>query len=243
MSIIKLPQFTTSVFFTLGLSILTSNALAQESQQVDNKIERIEVTASFNDAAMKAFSQGQFDIAEIEFKKNATCARIAENNKRAAINGLVNNSLVNELSVAHAEIDTSQEGANSATRDTGTSSVTQGSGASFGKLITVEKIQKRTCTNRGFQLYMVGMSQIQLGQVKEAEENFETGVFLNKNLYDAHHRLALMKLLRGDKDGAQGELTSMKKILNRCRKCDVRDEIIARVDFIEKIFTGEVKLR
>ena len=242
-------------FLVFGaLSMLSAQALAQTESEGNDKelaaavdengkteddrnIERIEVTGKFNDLAMRAFNNGDFEIAELEFSKNARCARIAESNERAAIEGLVNNAVRGELRGQ----DTGRA-IDSNFGDTVAPSVTQGSNTGV-KTAPEGQIQKRTCSNRGFQLYMQGMSQIQLGRTEEAEENLQSAVFLNKNLYDAHHRLALMKLLRNDTDGAEDEFEAMKRILNRCRKCDVRDEIVARVDFIEKALSGEIKLR
>ena len=258
----RMPKFILStkmcrLAFVSCLLLGTTNLFAQETEtpntqtsiptqenqskadRQDDNIERIEVTAGFNNKAMKAFNSGQFDIAEIEFKKNAVCARIVESNQQATIDTLVNNTIRGEIKATGTGTNTNIE---SNVNNTVAPSVNYGGGA-VAISTPNEKIKKLACTNRGFQLYMTGMSQIQLGRAQEAEENFETATFLNKNLYDAHHRLALMKLLRDDVKGAEDEFASMKRILNRCRKCDVRDEIIARVDFIEKALNGEIKLR
>ena len=90
---------------------------------------------------------------------------------------------------------------------------------------------------------MTGLSQIQLGLPEEAEKNFKTASFVNKNIYDAHYRIALIELLRDDKDAAKSRLSDIKGVLKRCRDCEVRDEIIARVDFLEKAISGKIKLK
>ena len=89
---------------------------------------------------------------------------------------------------------------------------------------------------------MTGLSQIQLGRIEEAEKNFKTASFLNTNIYDAHYRVALMQLLRNDMSGAKSRLSDVQDVLNRWRDCKARDEIIARIDFLEKAISGEVKL-
>jgi tetratricopeptide (TPR) repeat protein len=102
-------------------------------------------------------------------------------------------------------------------------------------------LRNLTCDNRGYQVYMVGMSQLQLGRAQEAEESFESAIRLNKHLHDAMYRLALMKLLRDDKDGAQEHFEDMQRLLKRCNKCDSRDNIQVRIDFLAKALAGDVK--
>ena len=211
----------------------------ENGEQTSDKIERIEVTANYGDTALQAFNSGNFELAEVEFKKNAKCALRAERNKQAGINGLIN-SQINQNMLANQTSNSSSQFSESSSGNISASSISQ-SGRSNND--QNEVLRKSTCNNRGFQLYMMGMSQIQLGRAEEAEKNFNTAVVLNKNLYDAHHRLALMKLLREDVDGAEDELSSIKSMLNRCYDCDARDKILARVDFLEKALDGKIKLR
>jgi tetratricopeptide (TPR) repeat protein len=236
-----------SLKISIGLFIiaLPFYASAQEKpatengEQTSDKIERIEVTANYGDAALQAFNSGNFELAEVEFKKNAKCALRAERNKQAGINGLIN-SQINQNMLANQTSNSSSQFSESSSGNISASSISQSARSNNDQN---EVLRKSTCNNRGFQLYMMGMSQIQLGRAEEAEKNFNTAVVLNKNLYDAHHRLALMKLLREDVDGAEDELSSIKSMLNRCFDCDARDKILARVDFLEKALDGKIKLR
>jgi hypothetical protein len=212
---------------------------AKGEQEASDKIERIEVTAVYGDAALQAFNSGNFELAEVEFKKNAKCALRAERNKKAGINGLIN-SQIDQNMLANQTASNSSQYSQSSSGDISTASISQSARTNEDPN---DLLRKRTCNNRGFQLYMTGMSQIQLGRAEEAEKNFNTAVVLNKNLYDAHHRLALMKLLREDVDGAEDELSSIRNMLKRCYDCDARDKILARVDFLEKALDGRIKLR
>jgi tetratricopeptide (TPR) repeat protein len=211
----------------------------KSDQQTTDKIERIEVNAVYGDAALRAFNSGNFELAEVEFKKNAKCALRAERNKRAGIEGLISSQISNNM-LATQTSNTATQYSQSGSGNVSASSINQS--ARTNKDANKE-LRKRTCDNRGFQLYMMGLSQIQLGRPEEAEKNFKTAVVLNKNLYDAHHRLALMKLLREDKSGAKNELSSIKNVLDRCYDCESRDKILARVDFLEKALDGRIKLR
>jgi len=220
-------------------AVAQEKTATESDQQTSDKIERIEVTAVYGDAALRAFNSGNFELAEVEFKRNAKCALRAERNKRAGIDGLIT-SQINQNMLANQTSNSSSQYSQSSSGNVSASSVSQ-SGRSNKD--ANKELRKRTCDNRGFQLYMMGMSQIQLGRPEEAEKNFKTAVVLNKNLYDAHHRLALMKLLREDVDGAKDELSSIKSVLKRCYDCESLDKISARVDFLEKALDGRIKLR
>ena len=220
-------------------SYAQDTAETKGEQETSDKIERIEVTAVYGDAALQAFNSGNFELAEVEFKKNAKCALRAERNKRAGIDGLIN-SQIDQNMLANQTASNSSQYSQSSSGNISASSISQSARSNEDPN---EVLRKSTCSNRGFQLYMAGMSQIQLGRPDEAEKNFNTAVVLNKNLYDAHHRLALMKLLREDVDGAKDELASIKNMLKRCYDCDAKDKILARVDFLEKALDGRIKLR
>ena len=105
-----------------------------------------------------------------------------------------------------------------------------------------DKVRENTCENRAFQIYMAGMSQLQLGRAEDAEASFERAVAISQIQYDAHYRLALMKLLRQDKSGAEGHLEAINSILKRCYNCDAREEIVRISDFLQKAVDGKIKL-
>jgi tetratricopeptide (TPR) repeat protein len=101
----------------------------------------------------------------------------------------------------------------------------------------------RTCDARGRQLYFAGLSQIQLGKTNEALRNFERATAASKILYDAHYKIALIKLLKGDSKSARSELQKIEGILKRCRNCEAKQEIVERVDHLQKALDGEVSLQ
>ena len=211
---------------TLLLFVLPLTCSAQNSNDAD--IEKILIEGRSGDIALQAFNSGDFARAEIEFKKNAQCALRLENNQRAFIEGLQtaqNNQLTrNQNNQANSANLNSSFGGN-------------------GRNQRKNETQQRTCSDRGFQLYMTGLSQLQLGRPEEAEKNFKTAAFLNKDLYDAHYRLGLMKLLRDDTKSAKKHLKNIRKILKRCDECEAEEEMIAQVSFLDKALKGEIKLK
>lgn len=238
-------RYFTKKSLMLVLAIISTFALAQDNSatenapQQDEPIERIEVQGVAGDAALQAFNSGNFELAAIEFKKNAKCALRVERNLRASINSFQNAQINQSLQNTASNVNTTS---GSVSNSAGDSVPTRGR-MTKNDSKDKQKVRPRTCENRGFQMYMLGLSQIQLGQPEEAEKNFKTATFLNRNLYDAHYRLALMQFLREDRDGGFEQFEEIQDILERCRDCEAKEEIITRVDFLQKILDGEVKLR
>jgi hypothetical protein len=236
------PSFSKVVLSCVFL-LTANNVYSQDSGSTDKtdaeEIERIIVSGNNLDSAMSAFQKGDFEVAEIEFKKNAKCALRIERNKEAFVGGLQSNAINNSIQ------DTASIQSNRSSQNNGGSNTATNSSSVGGKSSNRRKnkaVNSRTCTDRGFQLYMTGLSQIQLGKPEEAEKNLKTASFLNKNIYDAHYRVGLMALLRNDTQDAKNRLSNIQDVLKRCRDCEAKEEIIARIDFLEKALSGEIKL-
>ena len=216
-------------------------AAVQDDPQTNNNdedIENITVTARAGDAAMQAFNAGNFELAEIKFKENERCALRVERNRQAFIEGVRESQISQEVNGGGVNTGSSMTDSNAA-RVEGNSSMN----AIAAKTQKAEdKVRENTCENRAFQIYMAGMSQLQLGRAEDAEARFERAVALSQIQYDAHYRLALMKLLRQDKSGAEGHLEAINSILKRCYNCDAREEIVRISDFLQKAVDGKIKL-
>lgn len=196
------------------------NNISDQDNKEDKDIERITVTGRI-DAAMQAFNSGDFQLAEIKFKENAFCTRQAERDKRRLMDSMQNAAINQEVS--------------------GNPSLDPSFSTSSNPKESIS-VRKRTCKDRGFQLYMAGLSQLQLDRPADAEDSFERAISLRSKLYDAHYRLALIKLLRKDTEGVEEHLSSIEKTLIKCDNCDVHDEILVRINFLKKALRGEVKL-
>jgi tetratricopeptide (TPR) repeat protein len=228
----------------MAVSTLFSGPLfadVQDDPQTNNNdedIENITVTARAGDAAMQAFNAGNFELAEIKFKENERCALRVERNRQAFIEGVRESQISQEVNGGGVNTGSSMTDSNAA-RVEGNSSMN----AIAAKTQKAEdKVRENTCENRAFQIYMAGMSQLQLGRAEDAEASFERAVALSQIQYDAHYRLALMKLLRQDKSGAEGHLEAINSILKRCYNCDAREEIVRISDFLQKAVDGKIKL-
>ena len=238
-----LPVKTTlsCLFFLCAVNThAQQNGESEKAEQKTEDVERIIVSGQNLDAAMSAFRSGNFELAEIEFKKNAKCALRIERNKRALVDGMQTSALNNATQSSASLGGSSQLDNNSPIP---APSVSSGIGGKASNREKDQTVRSRTCTDRGYQLYMTALSQIQLGRNEEAEKNLKTASFLNKNIYDAHYRIGLMQLLRNDKDTAQDRLEKIQDVLDRCRDCEAKEEIVARIDFLEKALSGKIKLR
>ncbi|MGJ8681240.1 tetratricopeptide repeat protein [Paraglaciecola sp.] len=234
-----------SVYLLTILLLLGPSAFAQESTYAQKKpkdtkehIERIAVSGQHADMALRAFNSGDYSLAEIEFKENADCALRAEMNQADYLESFQTGQ-ANQL--AQAESESARIGTNPSTVNVNINTnvtYTPSSGVTQQKLI----VRERTCENRGFQIYMTGMSQIQLGRSDEAEVNLEQAIKIDKYLYDAHYRLGLMKLLRQDKEGVSKHLSGIESALDRCHNCDFRHKIESRMKFLKHALDGKIKL-
>ncbi len=204
----------------------------------DEDIENITVTARAGDAAMQAFNAGNFELAEIKFKENERCALRVERNRQAFVEGVRESQISQEVNGGGVNTGSSMTDSNAA-RVEGNSSM-NAIAAKTQK--SEDKIRENTCENRAFQIYMAGMSQLQLGRADDAEASFERAISLSQIQYDAHYRLGLMKLLRQDRSGAEAHLDALNNILKRCYDCEARDEIVRISDFLQKAVDGKIKL-
>ncbi len=206
-----------SIFSILFALALFTCAHAQEEAVEDDEqvLDTVIVTGLQNDDAMAAFRAGDYDAAEIGFLDNARCALRRERNLSAAIESARSSSFRSEI-------------------NPGGQTNTPGN---------LPQRTKRTCAHRGFQMYMAGLSQIQLGKPELAKRNFEKATVQSKILYDAHYKLGLIALLEGDQKTAKRQLKKVEGILKRCRRCPARQEILDRQAYLKKAINGDVRLR
>lgn len=244
-------KFTRQSLLALLLLVSTST-YAQEVDEgslkkpTNNTIEELVVFGeSQNDVAMSAFRNGDFETAKEGFIKNARCALKRER----ALDSLVTNQNIGieRANVAQATQTTvSSGGGSGGTGGPNAGAIAQvdaqganpgtGNGGYEGSSQKrAEEVQEYSCENRGFQLYMLGLSQIQLGDPDQALKNFKRATNLSRVLYDAHYRIGLISILNKDIAESRKQLKNIKAIQKKCKKkCTVHDEIKARVDHLDK---------
>ena len=217
-------------------------AFAQEAgdapaPQEEEVVDEIIVRGGRINPAMEAFRAGDYARAEIEFERNAMCALRVERNRLAAIDQIQSNQTTQALQSGASSNGGSSAGAAQAAPPPPPNSGFQAPATRAAE--AEDEVDPGTCTNRGFQVYMAGLSQLQLGRTDEAKRSFERATTYNKNLYDGHYRLGLIALLEENPKGARRQLKTLRRLAKRCRRdCDAREEILARIDDLDARLAG-----
>lgn len=211
----------------VAAALLLQGAAAQDTVPSDEVVDEIIVRGGKINPALAAFEAGDYATAEIEFTKNARCARRVERNQAAALDQLRSNQIGQNVRAGGASSGGSQAAAQSGQAGQGGATSPTFQASATRADVAEEAVSVSTCGNRSYQVYMAGLSQLQLGKIAEAKDSFAQAVALNKNLYDAHYRLGLIGLLEGDEKKARKHLKRMRTIGRRCRDCSDRREIDA----------------
>ena len=240
-------RFFSILAIAAAMSLSGHMASAQEASEENNDervLDTIEIQGPQNDAAMAAFNAGDFETAEVEFLDNAMCALRRERNLTSSVETAQINTARAETFSNATGVDSgaSSRGANAGAGQQSATGVAALDGVATRNIANT---YERTCDERGRQLYFAGLSQIQLGKTDEALRNFERATVASKVLYDAHYKIGLIKLLKGDPGSAQSQLTKIERILDRCRNCKAseKQEIVDRRDHLAKAINGEISLQ
>ncbi len=227
--------FKALLFVSLGLLIsMTAQAQAQEAEVED---EIVVVGTKQKDPAMAAWLAGDYATAEVEFDRNAFCALRVERNFRSGVEAARDSSIRSDVAAdaVSAPQPTGGPGAGGVLALPAAPSVAPSVTINSSDLQKSDNKKKRTCKDRGFQMYMKGMSQLKLGKTAEAKETLSRATKIHRTLYDAHFRLSLMEYQDGDIEKSNKQFKALQKIANRCRRCDAKEEIQAQVKFLEKL--------
>ena len=212
----RLFRLYPGLLFSLAISLWASVASAQDTAPVEDEVI-VEGQVRGGDPAMAAFLSGDYATAEIEFERNF------RNLKRV--------EFLRETFFDAARLDAAAAapiGSDSLGGGLQASSVQPDPGLS--NLLIGQTRQKDreddgimfSGTDKGYQLYMMGLSQIQLGKYEDARENMARALNLNRTLHDARVRLALLDWeMTGSPETAQEQLEKLKRALKSCRtRCD-----------------------
>ena len=220
----------------LGVSVpLPAVAQDEETVDPDTVTDTIIVTGGRRSRGMSAFIAGDYATAEVEFAKNARCALRRERNQVAALDQIQQNQATQAASAGGA--------ANGAGGQQGATAAPPPPQPGFqapAQRQETPRDDRLDCGERGFQVYMKGLSQLQLGKLDEAKASFRQAGNLDRTLYDAQYRLGLIAILEGNEAEARRRLRAVSSILRRCRRCEDRDEIVARREHLEAALRGDV---
>jgi len=217
---------------------LSAPASAQSNAQDNEPEDEVIATGTLQrDPAMSAFMAGDFVTAEIEFKRNAFCALRAERGFSSGVEAARESNLRTELTAGGNSAPQPVDGQGGAGAGAGITAPTAApsAGLNFTDRQKDEDAQRRTCDERGFQLYMTGLSQLKLGKNKEAKESLTRAVVLRKSIYDAHFRLGLLEFQDGNVKKAKQQYVKLRKLESKCKRCEYRADITEQADYLEKL--------
>ncbi len=228
-------QFIIALATTVALA---GTAQAQSSQTNTVEDEVVAIGTIQVDPAMSAWNAGDYATAEIEFDRNAFCALRVERGFRAGVESARESAFRSEQFAAQAAQAPTINGPGVGGGAVNTVDSAGGSASSqlnTQSLDRREDATKRTCENRGFQIYMRGMSQLKQGKMAEAKASLEQATNLNRQLFDAHFRLSLMEYQSGDIKAATKEARALRRIAKKCRRCNAKEEIMAQLAYLDQL--------
>ena len=205
-------------------------AMAQTNTTEDEII--VQGTKRGGDPAMDAFFAGDFETAEIEFEKNFLIIK----RERTDIERASEFADTRELAdIGSTTVSGGGQGGGIVDGGTDLSSVVPNSIAGSRPRSDDPNVVY-SGRDLGFQKYMAGLSELQQGKVVEAEKSFKSAVALNKTLYDGRMRLGLIRLGRGDREGAKKQLGILNGQANKCGDdCERREELMESRALLEEL--------
>ena len=219
--------FVAALISFAALSITPVNA--QDTEPVDEIISHGSIQ---EDPAMSAWNAGDYKTAEIEFGKNAFCALRAERNFASALESARESSISSTVGTNLSQNVTSTGVTSGVNVSPPPSSSTRLNSNNF-KNRTSEL--KRTCEDRGFQIYMKGLSQLKQGKRNEAKKTLIRAAKMRRSLYDIHFRLSLLEYQDGNIEKANKHFEKLRKLAPKCKGCDAEGEIKAQIQYLKNL--------
>ena len=215
----------------LAAPVWAQDTDSDKAKSVDEIIARGTIQT---DPAMSAWHAGDYATAEIEFDKNAFCALRAERLFFAGVESARDSSITANIAADSVgpSLGAGGQGGVAAPPNNSSTLAPQFNSSPFGNN---ESATKRTCEDRGFQLYMRGLSQLKLGKMAEAKKSLSRAANMRKNLYDAHFRLGLMEYQDGNLKEAQKQLKKLKKLKTKYSEGEASKEINAQISYLTKL--------
>lgn len=205
-------------FCSLVLCLDTARAQTPAPASSEAKDEVVVTgTVKGRDKAMGAFFSGDYETAEIEFENNLKQIRI----RRARFEDAVTR-------IASAEINAEMAQA-SGTGVGGGSGLSDFNADAINGIVDISRAKDRrkkdanlkgltSGEDESFQLYMIGMSELQQGKMEEAKSSLRRSLRMNGRNYDARYRLALIHILDKDYTAANIQYSKLQKRLKVCQK-------------------------
>ncbi|MES1199919.1 MAG: hypothetical protein ABUS57_00505 [Pseudomonadota bacterium] len=197
------------------------------------------VVQGYRDRAMSAFLRGDFVTAEREFGNNLSCIQRIET--------------LNSFAFEQARTDELRADASAAMGPPGAAVTAPAPMASYNIHSRRARVPERTCEGPDWQLYMMGLSQIGQGKLRQAKDTLYRVVRSSNNqyLFDAHYRVGLLELMDGNINEADSRLTHLRQMQHFCdargEACEIKAELDYEVAYLAYAISaarrGQLRLR
>lgn len=216
----------------LFLCLETVQALAQTPVPISAQIKDEVIstgTVKGRDKAMGAFFSGDYERAEIEFENNLRRIRV----RRARLEDAATRIAMSEINAEMARASGTGVGNGSGLSDFNADAINGIVDAARAKDRRSDEAETEGLTSGddpSFQLYMIGLSELQQGKMEEAKSSLRRSVRMNGRNYDARYRLALIHILDKEYGPAKAQFRKIQNRLKTCQKrrknlCDERSEL------------------
>lgn len=231
-----------TLLMLLGCMSLPMNASAQETPptppptELEEGIEdEVIATARQNLSrhdGMKAFFDGDFTKAEIEFEREFLSLKrgrsAIENAAFDAENSQIRSDALSAASSVDSSAITGPGGGGVPTQSNGTGTINSSNVATNfrdkrGEGRSVLMDGKVTYQDFAVSKYMAGLSEIKLGKYDEAKKSLKSSLSYDSKNHDAQMRLGLLYLKETDFEKAAKHLRALDKLRKTCKKRDCED--------------------
>ena len=213
---------------TADQQTVSSPPAGDQSSNADEIVDEVIVTGRRRgaDSAMDAFLRGDYATAEIEFQKNFERLKRQQSLQDSSYRDA-------QLQASRVPEPTGPSGAAGAGQgaEAAAAASTASTSGSFNPSFAYSKGADdgieivSSGTDLGAQLYMKGLSQLQLGKFDDARSSFERALRLNDSLFDVHYRLGLLDVQAGDIESAKRRLKKFETGARRCKsRCPDKEE-------------------
>ena len=214
-------------------ALSVTSSWAQEAEPVDEIVSHGSIQ---KDPAMSAWNAGDYETAEIEFGKNAFCALRSERNFLSAVESARESSINANVASGIGATVGSTAGIPSGSGSSGSQpQPTSSTRLNSNNFKNKNSNLKRTCEDRGFQIYMMGMSQLKLGKRDEAKKTLIRAAKMRKTLYDAHFRISLLEYQDGNIEQANKHFKKLRKLESKYKKGENHKEIKAQIKYLKNL--------
>jgi len=231
----RLQSFVSGIslaFCFSGLAYAQQNEIETLEQLPEDVVIAYGQSTSESHDGMKAFFDGDFETAEIEFEREFLSLKRGRSTiENAAFDAQVSQFRSEQIGNATGATGGSGgPGGAGGVQAQGNNVIAPSNSPSSSSFAKQEKGRKGILTDGvindqdfAFSKYMSGLSEVKLGKTSEAKASFKSSLFYDNSNFDARMRLGLIYLTEQNFEKAAEQLTKLDKLRKKCQKRNCED--------------------